>query len=218
MRAIPLLLSASMVAACADSSPQREEVDRAEPNEAPRPATEVASTDANLVEAEPQTNSEREPLIGEELALAEWRIAANRNNCAPLALSGTGGVPAKARRADFSQGWGVAFDRPGLRSAFGFAGAGPVDQDRLTDTAKRQALADQWPHTRSPKGLPDGSLAGYGLMGAKPYASSNPRGRGEHSLAYLRIPGQSCLYNVWSKISRDHLETILDSLRVVETG
>ena len=156
------------------------------------------------------------PLVGEEVALAEWRKARNKSTCAPLALASDGGVPAKVRHADFSQGWGVAFDTTRVRSAYGFAGAGPLDQDRLAHVERRRELVEQWPYTREPARLPSGSLAGFGLMGAAPYSSGNPTGAGAHSLAYLRIPGQSCLYNVWSRISRAHLETLLDSLQLVE--
>ncbi|HEY5610921.1 MAG TPA: hypothetical protein VIL97_06930 [Thermoanaerobaculia bacterium] len=42
---------------------------------------------------------------------------------------------------------------------------------------------------------------------------------GKHALAaaeaYLRIAGQQCLYNLWSRLGRDHLELLLDELRLV---
>ncbi len=157
-------------------------------------------------------------LIGQTIALREWRVAQNRAGCAPLALASNGGVPAKVRRAHFGAGWGVAFDTPKVRSAYGFAGVGLLDKDSLPQADKRAALANQWPYTRElgrAGGLPPGSFAGYGLEGAERYAPSNPQGLRQHSLAYVRIPGQDCMYNVWSRISRAHLEHILDSLRLV---
>ena len=158
----------------------------------------------------------RAPLIGERIALAEWGKAANRHACAPLALASSGGVRAKARRAEFSSGWAVAFDSPSRRSAYGFAGTGLLPEDSIARHAEQvAALRRQWPYGRAPSGLPRGSFAGYGLEGAKPYSRANSQGRGGHSLAYVRIPGQTCLYNVWSRVSRRHLERLLDSLRVV---
>ena len=212
------LVAAAALAACGAEPNQRAAGNSAVHEEiAVQPR--AAAPDAGKALPEPQANSAgtapAEPLIGAEIALAGWRRAANRAGCAPLALVSDGGVPAKVRTADFSQGWGVAFDTPARRSAYGFAGTGPLDQDRLSEAEKRQALEEQWPYFRSPAGLPRGSFAGYGLAGAQSYSRSNPAGQGEHSLAYLRIPGQSCLYNVWSRISREHLEAVLDSLRVL---
>ena len=93
------------------------------------------------------------------------------------------------------------FDLPGLRSAFGIAGTGtaaPTDEE----------LA-QWPlHLAWP-----GGRAGYGLSGRKPYVPDDPDGAGQESLAYLRIDGQGCLYNVWSRLGRAHLELLLRGLR-----
>ena len=42
----------------------------------------------------------------------------------------------------------------------------------------------------------------------------NAQGEGLESLAYMRVAGQGCTYNVWSRISRAHLETLLDNLRL----
>jgi hypothetical protein len=63
----------------------------------------------------------------------------------------------------------------------------------------------RWPHERR---WADGSIAGYGPEG----------GTGPNQLAYLRIAGQGCLYNVWSRLGREHLEFLLEQLRFVEPG
>jgi hypothetical protein len=34
----------------------------------------------------------------------------------------------------------------------------------------------------------------------------------------VRIGGQACLYDVWSRFGRGHLEYLLDRIRLVETG
>jgi len=40
-------------------------------------------------------------------------------------------------------------------------------------------------------------------------------GTGPNWLAYVRIPGQDCLYNVWSRRGQAHLEELLAELRFV---
>ncbi|MEW6582203.1 MAG: hypothetical protein AB1416_05530 [Actinomycetota bacterium] len=126
----------------------------------------------------------------------EWRVADNRDTCAPLSFATVraGGISgARARRAVFAGGWGVAWDIPGQRSAFGVAGAG-VDAEPEDIT--------RWPNVIRWR---DGSAAGYGLTGDT----------GPGYLAYVKVAGQGCLYNVWSNVSRRHLRLILSHLRRV---
>lgn len=155
------------------------------------------------------------PLLGEVVVLAEWRKAENRSACAPLAFTTIRSGGGRARRAYFGGGWGAAFDRPGSRSAFGVAGAGLLPTDDAPIAHHREVLARQWPYLRELPGLGREAFAGYGIEGAKPFTVDNPQGRGESLLAYVRVPGQRCQYNVWSKLGRAHLELLLDSLRVV---
>ncbi|MDF1502484.1 hypothetical protein [Roseisolibacter sp. H3M3-2] len=135
------------------------------------------------------TGAEAPAVYGEQ-----WRRAANRATCALLAPRTLGeGAGATPRAATYSGGWAVAYDRPGLRSAFGVAGSGsPANGDTY-------AWADslRWA---------DGSVATYGPEG----------GTGPNQLAYLRVAGQGCLYNVWSRLGRAHLVTLLGALRFVE--
>lgn len=115
----------------------------------------------------------------------------------------------------------MAFDRPELRSAYGVAGSGLLPDDRAGQEERVARLEAQWPYIRrfgSGDKLPAGSVAGYGLEGAEPYSAANPDARGQDSLAYIRIPGQACQYNIWSKLGRGHLEALLDHLRMVKTG
>lgn len=123
-----------------------------------------------------------------------WEAAENRGSCALIAPDSLGaGAEATPRRATFGGGWGVAYDLPDLRSAFGVAGTGV---EPGSDTY------DEWPHERC---WSDGSVAEYGPEG----------GAGPNQLAYLRIDGQSCLYNVWSRLGLEHLEFLLHRLRLV---
>jgi hypothetical protein len=128
-----------------------------------------------------------------------WRGAENRARCALLAPERLDPVlqqAAQPRAATFSGGWGVAYDTPQVRSAFGVAGTGT--------TAWSGDIYDAWPHRRV---FADSSRVGYGREGG---------GIGPNWLAYVRIPGQECLYNVWSRRGREHLEELLGQLRFVE--
>jgi hypothetical protein len=126
----------------------------------------------------------------------QWAKAENRNTCALVAFRGLGeqGIGAKARAANFSGGWAVAYDLPDTRSAFGIAGAGVKADD---------PSYDKWPYVYE---WGDGSKVEYGPEG----------GDGPNQLAYLRIEGQDCLYNVWSRLGKDHLEALIRELRFVE--
>lgn len=125
-----------------------------------------------------------------------WRAAENRASCAlvaPVAARVTG---ARARIAQFAGGWAVAYDTPRVRSAFGVAGTG---------TTPDATTFDAWPNRRR---WADGSSAGWGPEG----------GTGPNELSYLRIAGQECLYNVWSRLGGEHLDRLLLELRFVDTG
>ena len=155
------------------------------------------------------------PLVAQALVLAEWRKAENRRVCAPIAFTKVGIVQRAARRANFSGGWAVAFDLPGQRSAFGLAGVGVLPGDEAPTGDQREILARQWPYVRALPGLRPQAFAGYGIEGAKPLTAAHPDGRDKNLLAYVRVPGERCLYNVWSKLGRRHIETLLDGLRLV---
>lgn len=129
--------------------------------------------------------------------LTEWRSAENRATCAPIAfLNSAIEANATPRRANFGGGWGIAYDLPNQRSAFGIAGTG---------VSASEPTAHQWPFHRN---WSDGSTAGYGPEGG---------GAGPNQLAYLRIAGQGCLYNVWSQLGRAHLESLMNAIRFVDT-
>lgn len=157
----------------------------------------------------------RPPIHGQAVILAEWRKAENRRACAPLGFTGQASGGGQPRRAYFGGGWAAAFDRAGLRSAFGVAGVGLLPGDDGPFQRKRAELAAQWPYSRELPALGRGAFAGYGIEGARPLAEADGDGRGLQLLAYVRVPGQRCLYNVWSKLGRRHLERLLDDLRVL---
>jgi hypothetical protein len=126
----------------------------------------------------------------------EWEKAENRETCAVVAPRSVGdpGAGATPRAAHFSGGWAVAYDLPDLRSAFGVAGAGVRAGDPSYNA---------WPYVYE---WGDGSKVEYGPEG----------GQGPKQLAYVKIQGQDCLYNVWSALGREHLELLLRELRFVK--
>ena len=153
---------------------------------------------SSSVDPLPQAPWQEEPLAQEEVPpvyLVQWRKSENRASCALLAPASLGtGEGAEPRAATFAGGWAVAYDTPQVRSAFGVAGTGA--------SASAPSYAE-WPFTRR---WADSSSAGYGPEG----------GTGPNQLAYLRLPHQDCLYNVWSRLGREHLEYLLGQLRFVQ--
>lgn len=170
--------------------------------------------------AGPQAAAAEQPakLAASDLVLAEWRRADNRAECAPLSFAADAAGAGTPRRAEFSGGWAVAFDRDGLRSAYGVAGTGLLPADAGDETAQRARLREQWPLFRTVPQVPQPAFAGYGIEGAHTYPEDNPDGQGLNSLAYVRVAGQKCDYNVWSRLGRAHLEALLENLRLVPTA
>lgn len=145
----------------------------------------------------------------------QWAKAENRTRCAPLAFTDDGGAGGTARAARFSGGWAVVFDLPGTRSAYGVAGPGLLAADRGPPYAQTRRLTRQWPYFMELDQFERPSFAGYGLEGAQRYRAGNPAGRGENSLAYVRIHRQNCTYNVWSRLGRAHLKLLLRGLQLL---
>lgn len=181
------ILLAAIVAGCSTLPPQDEPAPDPPPAQQPGAPGEQSPTP-------PWAEPRLPPTAVPAELLTAWRAADNRGHCALMAPADPGaqGTP---RRATFSGGWGVAWDQPGQRSAFGVAGTG----------AAAEGPSYEWPFMIH---WSDGSTAGYGPEG----------GTGPNQLAYVRVAGQHCLYNVWSRISRSHLQHLLQSLRFVDTG
>ena len=153
---------------------------------------------ASLAVPPPWSEPALDPAAVPGVFVEAWRAAENATRCAPLGPERLDPVlqqAARPRAATFSGGWGVAYDLPETRSAFGIAGTGA--------SAWNGDVYDGWPHRRV---FADSSRVGYGLEG----------GTGANWLAYIRIPGQDCLYNVWSRRGREHLEELLGQLRFVK--
>ena len=153
--------------------------------------------------------------VANQTVYRQWAKAPNRAQCAPLGVTAAIADGGKPRAAYFGGGWGVAFDRPGLRSAFGVAGTGVNDAGKWPHAERTRRLSLQWPLVKQLQFGRARAVAGYGLLGGKPFPSENLEGANEESIAYVYVEGQNCLYNVWSNLGRAHLETLLNSLFVM---
>ena len=191
--AAALILSA---AACEKKSEPAPAPPAATPAEPPSAPTAPSLDDVPAMPLPPWSGARISASSIPRIYTDVWRVAENKSRCAMLAPRGLSAASAAAtpRKATFSGGWSVAYDFPQQRSAFGVAGSGSDAWDPGTYA--------QWPHNIN---WSDGSSAGYG-----PEAGTGP-----NWLAYVKIPGQQCLYNVWSKHGQSHLEQIIDSLRIV---
>lgn len=128
----------------------------------------------------------------------EWSKSPTKTTCPILALPKNSNAQISghsARRANFSGGWGVAYDLPNDRSAYGVANVGVLKSG--------EQVFDNWPYNVS---YQDGSRVGYGHEGGDPSAKW---------LAYLVIPQNRCFYNVWSSQGQSHLEQMISELRWV---
>jgi len=127
----------------------------------------------------------------------EWLKSESRGTCPILALPKQSSAHLQgfsARRANFAGGWGVAYDLPTLRSAYGVANTGTLDPNESYNN---------WPFNVVYR---DGSMASYGHEGGNPEANW---------LAYIIITQNNCFYNVWSAQSKAHLEQMIADLRLV---
>jgi hypothetical protein len=207
-----LFLSPAVMLAACGSQPSTGPQPSASPSASPVAAT-AGPTPAPSPIATPSPAAPR--FIAADLIRRQWFKAENRAGCAPVAFTDEGGGGGTPRPATFSGGWAVAFDVPGTRSAYGVAGPGLLAADRGPPYAQTRRLARQWPYFMELDQLERPSFAGFGLEGARPYRADNPEGRGENSLAYVRIHRQHCTYNVWSRLGRAHLEVLLGGLQLL---
>lgn len=156
------------------------------------------------------TASWRKPAIAKSatdaIYVQEWGKSKSKAACPILALPTTAGAHLQGhsgRRANFSGGWGVAYDLPKQRSAYGVANVGVSEPVGPSSMWQDYTLYD------------DGTELTYGREGG------NPNGKW---LAYLTLgkqyspAAQPCLYNIWSQQSKGHLEQLLSELRIVTTS
>ena len=129
---------------------------------------------------------------------AEWKKSEIGRKCPLLVLPSTANshlIDRNVRRANFSGGWGVAYDLPDVRSAYGVALSG------ISDPVGKGSIWNDY-HVYQ-----DGTELTYGREGG------DPNGKW---LAYLTLGDNYCFYNIWSTQGKSHLEQIISELRVVK--
>ncbi len=146
-----------------------------------------------------------EPISWERVSeawLSAWRDAENAEACLPLAWSRDAFEGARARRGEVDGGWVVELDVPGApgvrrsgracshcgRAAVGIAGT-LMAPESLQDAEGVERLAD-------------GSLLRVEVEDGVASAS-------------LAVPGQDCVYQLWSFLGEAHLRSLLGTLRFV---
>lgn len=145
----------------------------------------------------PWTNAAIHKNETDSVYIKEWAKSESKSLCPILALPKQAAAHLSGhsiRRANFSGGWGVAYDLPDLRSAYGVANAGTINPEEVNYS---------WPYNVN---YQDGSMVGYGHEGGNPSAKW---------LAYVVTPHNGCFYNVWSAQSKAHLEQMIADLRLV---
>ncbi|MBK8170514.1 MAG: hypothetical protein IPK60_09230 [Sandaracinaceae bacterium] len=186
----------------------------------PSPYEEPASTNPNSNENRAATVAlPSSPWSNERIAMNQapqplvqaWRHADNRSWCAPIAPSSdTALMGAHARRSSFEGGWAVEFDKQGLagigrdgntcatcgRGAFGIAGTS-MNRDSIDE----ESVAAAWN---------DGSRAEYQSTDEDPTKAG--------AVATIVVPGQDCVYQVWSFVGQEHLNELVASLRFVDSN
>ena len=172
----------------------------AEGGEAPA-AEEAGEPTASNTPAPWQQHALR-PEAAPEPLLSAWARADNAQACMPLALPVEALGRGRARAAEVDGGWAVEFDVPGApglrpsgrscrrcgRAAFGMAGTGMAPEE-LEEAEGVERLAD-------------GSLV---VVRTEDGVAS----------AQLAVPGQDCVYQLWSFLGEEHLRELLGSLRFV---
>ena len=175
-------------------------VPEGEGSEAPA-AEEAGEPTASSTPAPWQQHALR-PEAAPEPLLTAWARADNAQACMPLALPAEALGRGRARAAEVDGGWAVEFDVPGApglrpngrscrrcgRAAFGMAGTGMAPEE-LEEAEGVERLAD-------------GSLV---VVRTEEGVAS----------AQLAVPGQDCVYQLWSFLGEEHLRGLLDSLRFV---
>lgn len=130
-----------------------------------------------------------------------WATAENRTWCAPLAPALANGVPARASELD--GGWVVEFDQEGMPGV-GADGEPCADCGRGVFGVAGTAMGvDEMLEAPAPS-FADGSAVEVV--------------DDEVAAATVAIRGQGCVYQVWSFLGREHLESLLGQLRFVDTG
>lgn len=159
------------------------------------------------------------PISGELMILQSWATAENNQRCTPIgSLAGHADLvpaPVIPRVPSTQVGWAILFNHPNGELGYSIEGMGNFAPDEDGEAVRRETIK-QWPAFRQLPHLAPNAYAGYLALGQDLHEAGNPDGIGMATKAFVRIPGQKCTYNIMDRISRAHLEKVLDGLRMID--
>ena len=142
--------------------------------------------------------------------LQAWHRSENHGWCAPLAPTTLGaGEGARARSGAYAGGWSLEFDQ---RGAAGMTAGGDVCETCGRGTFGVAGTAMSADEAEDLVGGTATVLADGGRIDVQA-SSEDPA-----AVATIVVPGQDCVYQVWSFLGRAHLDTLVASLRLVDAN
>lgn len=140
--------------------------------------------------------------------LQAWHRAENHGWCAPLAPTTLGaGQGARARSGAYAGGWSLEFDQHG---SAGMTAAGEVCETCGRGSFGIAGTAMSAEEAEDLVGATATVLADGGRIDVQ----SNPEDPA--AVATIVVPGQDCVYQVWTFLGRAHLDELVASLRLVD--
>jgi hypothetical protein len=140
--------------------------------------------------------------------LQAWRRADNSGWCAPLAPTSLGaGEGARARSGAYAGGWSLEFDQ---RGSAGMTAAGEVCETCGRGSFGIAGTSMSAEEAEDLVGATATVLADGGRIDVQT-SSEDPA-----SVATIVVPGQDCVYQVWTFLGRAHLDQLVASLRLVD--
>ncbi len=140
--------------------------------------------------------------------LQAWGRAENQGWCAPLAPATLGaGQGARARAGAAPGGWSLEYDRRGT--------AGIGADGGLCETCGRGAFGVTGT-AMSAEDAEDLLGAGATVLADGGRIDVQSGSDDPAAVATLVVPGQDCVYQVWSFLGRPHLDELVASLRLVD--
>lgn len=140
--------------------------------------------------------------------LQAWHRAENHGWCAPLAPTTLGaGEGARARSGSYASGWSLEFDHRGS--------AGMTARGELCETCGRGSFgvagtAMSVEEAQDLIGATATVMADGGRIDVQESSDDSS------VVATIIVPGQDCVYQVWSFLGRAHLDALVSSLRIVD--
>ena len=209
------IMAAALISACANTVQTEEprvlqiEYKSLTPPEKPSPKRYIINP-----------NRPASAIKGELIILQSWATAENNQICVPIgSLAGnTDLVPTAviSSRPSTQVGWAIVFNHPNGELGYSIESVGNYAPDEESEAVRRTTVQKEWPAFRELPNLAPGAYVGYRALGESLYSPKNPEGIGMATKASVHIPGQKCTYDISDRISRMHLEKMLDGLRMID--